>query len=105
MARVFSGIQPSGEIHIGNWLGALRNWVALQDQHDCLYCIVDQHAITGKYDASSLATRSREMAVGLLAAGVDPSRATLFLQSHVPAHATLSSPSSTRSATWSSCWR
>ncbi|MEO5799325.1 MAG: tryptophan--tRNA ligase [Gemmatimonadales bacterium] len=90
MARVFSGIQPSGEIHIGNWLGALRNWVALQDQHECLYCIVDQHAITGKYDAASLATRTREMAVGLLAAGVDPSRATLFVQSHVPAHATLS---------------
>lgn len=90
MARVFSGIQPSGEIHIGNWLGALRNWVALQDQHECLYCIVDQHAITGKYDASTLAQRTREMAVGLLAAGVDPSRATLFVQSHVSAHATLS---------------
>lgn len=90
MARVFSGIQPSGEIHIGNWLGALRNWVALQDQHECLYCIVDQHAITGKYDAGTLAQRTREMAVGLLAAGVDPSRATLFVQSHVPAHATLS---------------
>ncbi|MES2304058.1 MAG: tryptophan--tRNA ligase [Gemmatimonadota bacterium] len=90
MARVFSGIQPSGEIHIGNWLGALRNWVALQDQHECLYCIVDQHAITGKYDASSLAQRTREMAIGLLATGVDPSRSTLFVQSHVPAHATLS---------------
>ena len=90
MARVFSGIQPSGEIHIGNWLGALRNWVALQEQHECLYCIVDQHAITGRYDAATLADRTREMAVGLLAAGVDPGRSTLFVQSHVPAHTTLS---------------
>ncbi len=90
MARVFSGIQPSGEIHIGNWLGALRNWVALQEQHECLYCIVDQHAITGRYDAATLADRTREMAVGLLAAGVDPARSTLFVQSHVPAHTTLS---------------
>lgn len=90
MARVFSGIQPSGEIHIGNWLGALRNWVALQDQHECLYCVVDQHAITGRYDAASLAGRTREMAIGLLAAGVDPNRSVLFAQSHVPAHTTLS---------------
>ncbi|MEP6590363.1 MAG: tryptophan--tRNA ligase [Gemmatimonadota bacterium] len=90
MARVFSGIQPSGEIHIGNWLGALRNWVALQDEHDCLYCIVDQHAITGKYDAAGLARRTREMAIGLLATGVDPARSVLFVQSHVPAHTTLS---------------
>ena len=90
MARVFSGIQPSGEIHIGNWLGALRNWVALQDQYECLYCIVDQHAITGRYDAGALAERTREMAIGLLAVGVDPLRSTLFVQSHVPAHTTLS---------------
>jgi len=90
MARVFSGIQPSGEIHIGNWLGALRNWVALQDQYECLYCIVDQHAITGRYDATALAQRTREMAIGLLAAGVDPARSALFVQSHVPAHTTLS---------------
>ncbi len=89
MARVFSGIQPSGELHIGNWLGAIRNWVALQDAHECLYCIVDQHAITGRYDASGLAERTRQMAIGLLAAGVDPSRSTLFVQSHVPAHTTL----------------
>ena len=90
MARVFSGIQPSGEIHIGNWLGALRNWVALQDQYECLYCIVDQHAITGRYDAGALAERTREMAIGLLAVGVDPLRSALFVQSHVPAHTTLS---------------
>ena len=90
MARVFSGIQPSGELHIGNWLGAIRNWVALQEQHDCLYCVVDQHAITGAYDASSLAERTMQAAIGLLAAGVDTDHAVLFVQSHVPAHATLS---------------
>lgn len=89
MARVFSGIQPSGEIHIGNWLGMIRSAVALQDQNDCLYCIVDQHAITGSYDAGTLAARTRDMAVGLLAAGIDPSRSMLYVQSHVPAHTTL----------------
>jgi tryptophanyl-tRNA synthetase len=89
MARIFSGIQPSGELHIGNWLGAIRNYVALQEQNDCLYCVVDQHAITGQYDASSLAERTTQAAIGLLAAGVDPDRAVLFVQSHVPAHATL----------------
>jgi len=76
-------------MHIGNWLGAIRNWVALQDQYSCLYCIVDQHAITGRYDAASLADRTWQMAIGLLAAGVDPSRSILFVQSHVPAHTTL----------------
>src|SRR5690606_16767896 len=89
MARVFSGIQPSGEMHIGNWLGAIRNYVALQDGNDCLYCVVDQHAITGTYDATTLASRTREMAISLLAAGVDPERAVLFVQSHVPEHTTL----------------
>lgn len=89
MARVFSGIQPSGEMHIGNWLGAIRNYVALQDGNDALYCVVDQHAITGTYDVATLAQRTREMAIGLLAAGVDPDRAVLFVQSHVPDHTTL----------------
>jgi tryptophanyl-tRNA synthetase len=90
MATVFSGIQPSGEMHIGNWLGAIRNWIALQDQDDCIYCIVDQHAITGDYDAAALGQRTREMAISLLAAGLDPARAVLYVQSHVPEHATLS---------------
>lgn len=89
MARIFSGIQPSGEMHIGNWLGAIQNYVALQDGNDCLYCVVDQHAITGSYEVGTLAERTREMAISLLAAGVDPSRAVLFVQSHVPQHATL----------------
>ncbi len=90
MSRVFSGIQPSGELHIGNWLGAIRNYVALQEQYECLYCVVDQHAITNAYDAATLAQRTRDMAISLLAAGVDPTRAVLFVQSHVPEHATLS---------------
>jgi tryptophanyl-tRNA synthetase len=89
MARIFSGIQPSGELHIGNLLGAVSNWVKLQQQHDCIFCIVDLHAITGPYDAESLAARTREMAIGLLAAGIDPDRATLFVQSHVQEHAEL----------------
>jgi tryptophanyl-tRNA synthetase len=89
MARIFSGIQPSGELHIGNLLGAVSNWVKLQPQHECIFCIVDLHAITGPYDAQSLAARTREMAIGLLAAGIDPDRATLFVQSHVPEHAEL----------------
>lgn len=90
MARVFSGIQPSGELHIGNWLGMVRSAVALQDQYECLYCVVDQHAITGGYDPGTLAERTRQMAIGLMAAGIDPSRSVLYVQSHVPAHATLS---------------
>lgn len=89
MARIFSGIQPSGELHIGNLLGAVSNWVTLQRQHECIFCIVDLHAITGPYDAESLAARTRDMATGLLASGVDPDRATLFVQSHVPEHAEL----------------
>ena len=89
MPRIFSGIQPSGELHIGNWLGAVQNWVNLQRSYESLICIVDLHAITGKYDHESLAQRTRDMAVGLLAAGIDPERATLFVQSHVPEHSEL----------------
>lgn len=89
MPRIFSGIQPSGELHIGNWLGAVQNWVRLQESYECFYCVVDLHAITGKYDAPTLSRRTWEMAVGLLAAGVDPGRVTLFVQSHVPQHAEL----------------
>jgi tryptophanyl-tRNA synthetase len=89
MPRIFSGIQPSGELHIGNWLGAVQNWVNLQRSYDTLICVVDLHAITGKYEHESLAQRTREMAIGLLAAGIDPEQATLFVQSHVPEHAEL----------------
>jgi len=80
MARVFSGIQPSGELHIGNYLGAIRNWVSLQDTHDCVFCIVDYHAITQAYDRDQLQTRTFDMAVSLLAAGIDPDRSILFVQ-------------------------
>lgn len=89
MPRIFSGIQPSGELHIGNWLGAVQNWVNLQGSYQSLICIVDLHAITGKYDKDTLAQRTRDMAIGLLAAGIDPEQATLFVQSHVPQHSEL----------------
>ncbi len=89
MPRIFSGIQPSGELHIGNWLGAVQNWVNLQRSYDTLFCVVDLHAITSKYDHESLAQRTRDMAIGLLAAGIDPERAILFVQSHVPQHSEL----------------
>jgi tryptophanyl-tRNA synthetase len=88
-ARVFSGIQPSGELHIGNYLGAVRNWVRLQGLHDCVYSIVDLHAITQPYDPAELPQRTHEMAVGLLAAGIDPDKAILFVQSHVAEHTEL----------------
>ncbi|MGH7499652.1 MAG: tryptophan--tRNA ligase [Gemmatimonadales bacterium] len=89
MPRIFSGIQPSGELHIGNWLGAVQNWVNLQRIYDCIYCVVDLHAVTGKYDRATLAQRTIEMAIGLLASGIDPARVVLFVQSHVPQHSEL----------------
>jgi tryptophanyl-tRNA synthetase len=89
MSRIFSGIQPSGELHIGNYLGAVKNWVALQHEHDSLFCVVDLHAITVQYEPDELRRRRRELAVSLLAAGIDPARATLFLQGSVPQHTEL----------------
>ncbi|MDF1503309.1 tryptophan--tRNA ligase [Roseisolibacter sp. H3M3-2] len=90
MARIFSGIQPSGELHIGNYLGAVRNWVQLQQAHPgAIFCIVDYHALTGNYDPAVLRQRRHEMAVSLLAAGIDPARATLYAQSTVPEHTEL----------------
>jgi tryptophanyl-tRNA synthetase len=89
MPRIFSGIQPSGELHVGNWLGAVQNWVTLQLSYDCIYCVVDLHAITGKYEQATLAERTRDMAIGLLASGIDPARVILFVQSHVPEHSEL----------------
>ena len=86
MTRVFSGIQPSGELHIGNYLGAVKNWVELQDRYECFFCIVDLHAITQPFEPTELAQRTREMALSLLAAGLDPERCTIFVQSHVPEH-------------------
>ncbi len=89
MARVFSGIQPSGVPTLGNYLGAIRNWVALQDAHDCLFCVVDLHAITVWQDPSGLRQATREMAASVMACGIDPARHILFHQSAVPAHAEL----------------
>ncbi len=89
MPRIFSGIQPSGDLHIGNWLGAVQNWVALQERHECFFAIVDLHAITGQHDAATLERRTLDMAIGLLASGIDPARCTFFVQSHVPEHAEL----------------
>jgi tryptophanyl-tRNA synthetase len=89
MSRVFSGIQPSGELHIGNYLGAVRNWVELQHKYECIFSIVDLHAITQPYEPGELAARTLEMAIGLLAAGLDPDKCTIFVQSHVPEHTEL----------------
>lgn len=89
MSRIFSGIQPSGELHIGNYLGAVKNWVALQDQFESFFCVVNYHAITAPYAPEDLRVRTREMATGLLAAGIDPARCTLFVQSQVPEHTEL----------------
>ena len=89
MPRIFSGIQPSGELHIGNYLGAVKNWVQLQERHESIFCIVDYHAITVAYEPAMLRRRRREMAVSLLAAGIDPAKATLFIQSQVPEHTEL----------------
>jgi tryptophanyl-tRNA synthetase len=88
-ARVFSGVQPSGSLHLGNYLGALVKFVALQTSHDCLFCIVDLHAITVPQDPAKLADQTREIAAAYLAAGVDPKRAIIYPQSGVPAHAEL----------------
>jgi tryptophanyl-tRNA synthetase len=89
MPRVFSGIQPSGELHIGNYLGAVKNWVELQHRYECIFCIVDYHAITIPYEPGDLRQRTMDMALSLLAAGLDPEKCTVFVQSHVPEHTEL----------------
>jgi tryptophanyl-tRNA synthetase len=87
--RVFSGIQPSGEVHLGNYLGAIKNWVDLTEDYECIYCIVDLHAITIPYQVDELPERVFDVAVSLVASGLEPDRCTLFVQSHVPEHAEL----------------
>src|SRR5271155_252895 len=86
MTRVLSGVQPSGELHLGNYLGAIRNWVDEQHQHDAFYCVVDLHALAQDSDPRTLARRTLDTATGLLAVGLDPAVCTLFVQSHVPEH-------------------
>ena len=89
LQRVFSGIQPTGTLHIGNYFGAIRNWASLQEDHDCVYCIVDYHAITTEIDPNVLRAASRSMALDLIACGIDPQRTILFTQSAVPEHTEL----------------
>jgi tryptophanyl-tRNA synthetase len=87
--RTFSGIQPSGVAHLGNDLGAIRNYVALAEQYEAIYCIVDYHALTSTHDPDVLRARTRDMAASLLALGLDPDKCTLFVQSHRPEHTEL----------------
>lgn len=87
MKTIFSGIQPSGMITIGNYIGALKQFVALQNEYNCYFCIVDQHAITVPQDPKTLQKNIRSLAALYLAVGLDPNKATLFIQSEVPAHA------------------
>lgn len=89
MSRMMSAIQPTGSLHIGNYLGALKNWVELQDKYDAYFSVVDLHALTTKPKPDELQSAVREIAIGILAAGVDPDKATLYVQSHVPGHAEL----------------
>ena len=87
--RVFSGIQPTGSLHIGNYLGAIQHWVALQAESDCIFCIVDLHAITTFQEPRTLRSKTREGAALLMAAGIDPAKSTVFIQSQISAHAEL----------------
>src|SRR5687768_16095428 len=87
--RVFSGIQPTGSAHIGNYLGALRQWALQQEAHEAFYCIVDLHALTLPWDPAELREQTLQKAAELIACGIDPERSVLFVQSHVPAHTEL----------------
>ena len=89
MDTIFSGIQPSGNLTLGNYLGALKNFIPFQDTHECYYCVVNQHAITAPQDPQLLHKRTNQLAALYLAAGIDPHKATLFVQSEVPEHALL----------------
>ncbi len=87
--RIFSGVQPSGNLHIGNYLGAIKNWVELQDEYESIFCVVDLHAITVPQDPETLRKKTIEIAKIYLAAGIDPEKSSIFIQSHVPEHAEL----------------
>src|SRR5207244_41737 len=89
MNRIFSGIQPTGNLHLGNYLGAIRNWVALQHDYECIFCIVDLHALTMPQDPDELRAATREVTAAYIAAGIDPERCIIFNQSMVSAHAEL----------------
>jgi tryptophanyl-tRNA synthetase len=88
--RVLSGMRPTGKLHLGNYVGALANWVRMQDEYECFFCVVDWHALTTDYaDTSQVKQNSLEAAIDFLAAGLDPEKSVIFIQSHVPAHAEL----------------
>ena len=87
---VFSGVQPSGELTIGNYLGALRNWVKMQEDYECIFCVVDLHAITVRQDPAALRKATLDVLALYLACGIDPNKSTIFVQSHVPEHTQLS---------------
>jgi len=89
MNRIFSGVQPTGNLHLGNYLGAIRNFVRLQDSYDCIFCVVDLHAITVRQDPKELRSSTREVAAAFLASGIDPAKHVIFNQSQVSAHAEL----------------
>jgi tryptophanyl-tRNA synthetase len=89
MNRIFSGVQPTGNLHLGNYLGAIRNWVALQKDYDCIFCIVDLHALTLPQDPAQLKAQTREVTAAYIASGIDPERCVIFNQSMVPGHAEL----------------
>lgn len=89
MKKVFSGVQPTGNIHLGNYLGAMRQFTELQDEYDTMYCIVDLHSITVEQDPVELKEHILDVAALYLAIGVDPKKATIFVQSNVPAHSEL----------------
>ncbi len=84
--RLFSGMQPSGSLHLGNYLGALKNWVRLQADYEAIFCIVDWHAITSPYDPAMMQKRILDAALDYIAGGLDPAQCTIFVQSHVPEH-------------------
>ena len=88
--KVFSGLQPTGNVHLGNYLGALRNWVRLQNSYDTVYCVVDLHAITVDYDPVQFTRDRLDAAKVLLAVGIDPNKSLFYFQSQVPQHAELS---------------
>ena len=89
MKRVFSGVQPIPQIHIGNYIGAIKRFVDLQNDMDCFFCIVDLHSVTVPQDPKELYENSLQLAALYMAVGLDPSKVTLFIQSHVPAHSEL----------------
>ena len=89
MKRSFSGIQPTGDLHLGNYLGAIQTWAGMLDEYECLFCIVDLHALTVRYDPSVMAERTLDAAAVNVACGLDPAKCTIFVQSHVKEHAEL----------------